>query len=421
VMSRERQHQATDRKRLLAGELIVIGGGQAAVSLIAKARALGDDRPITLVSEEPVVPYQRPPLSKKYLLGEMDLARLLIRSERWYVENNIALRLGIRVEAIDRQDSSVLLADGERLSYERLALTTGSTPRALPAAIGGGLGGVHTVRSLADVDAMAGDYRPGRSALVIGGGYIGLEAAAVAAKLGLGVTVLEMAERILQRVAAPETSDYFRALHESNGVRIRESTGLRRLIGTDGRVTAAELDNGETIDVDFAIVGIGIRPNDELAAAAGVVVDDGIVVDAACRTSDPAIVAAGDCAKFPLSGELARLESVQNAIDQGEAAAETLAGHEVTYSPNPWFWSDQFDVKLQIAGLNTGYDATVERVGKREGARSVWYYRGETLLAVDAMNDGAIYMIASRLLKAGRGATKDQIRDPNLNLKTLLS
>jgi 3-phenylpropionate/trans-cinnamate dioxygenase ferredoxin reductase component len=405
----------------LTNTLIVIGGGQAAVSLIAKLRALGDDRPITLICEEAVVPYQRPPLSKKYLLGEMDLARLLIRPERWYSDNDVTLRLGVRVDRIDRPDKSVSLSNGEQLDYARLAITTGSTPRALPASIGGDLKGVFTVRSLEDVDAMARDFSPGRSVLVVGGGYIGLEAASVAAKLGLKVTVLEMAERILQRVAAPETSDYFRTLHTTHGVRIRELTGLRRLIGVDGQVTGGELDNGEIVDIDFAIVGIGIRPADELARSAGLEVEDGILVDASSRTSDPAIVAAGDCARFPLGDGLGRLESVQNAVDQGEAAAETLAGHDVTYQPAPWFWSDQFDVKLQIAGLNIGYDRTVSRPGKRAGSLSVWYYEDDRLLAVDAMNDGASYMIASRLLKAGRSPGVDQIADPDLDLKTLLA
>ncbi len=405
----------------MTGTLIVVGGGQAAISLIARLRDLGDGRPVVLISEEPVPPYQRPPLSKKYLLGEMDLARLLLRPERWYDEHDVTLRLGCRVEAIDRSAKTVVLADGERISYDRLALTTGSVPRRLPAAIGGDLGGVFTVRSLGDVDAMARDFAPGRSLLVVGGGYIGLEAAAVAAKLGLKVTVLEMAERILQRVAAPATSDYFRALHEAHGVRIRESTALGELIGEAGRVTGARLASGEVIEADFVVVGIGIRPNDDLAKRAGLAVDDGILVDAACRTSDPEIVAAGDCTRFPLGDGLGRLESVQNAADQGEAAAESLAGRDVAYRPAPWFWSDQFDVKLQIAGLNSGYETTVVRPGKREHALSVWYFKGGRLLAVDAMNDGAAYMIATRLLAAGRSPAPERIADPALDLKTLLA
>ena len=405
----------------MAGTLIVIGGGQAAVSLIAKLRDLGDTRPITLVSEETVPPYQRPPLSKKYLLGEIDLARLLIRPERWYEDHDVTLRLGVRVERIDRAAGCVNLSNGESLTYESLALTTGSTPRRLPTAIGGDLAGVFTVRSLEDVDAMVRDFAPGRSVLVVGGGYIGLEAAAVAAKLGLRVTVLEMADRILQRVAAPATSDFFRALHQDNGVEIRESTALETLIGEQGRVIGARLAAGEVIEVDFVVVGIGILPNDGFAEASGLAVDDGILVDAACRTSDPAIVAAGDCARFPLNGGLGRLESVQNAVDQGEAAAESLTGAAIDYRPAPWFWSDQFDVKLQIAGLNTGFETTVTRPGKREGALSVWYYRGTELLAVDAMNDGATYMIASRLLKAGASPTPEQVADPSRDLKTLLA
>lgn len=405
---------------IVTGMLIVVGGGQAAVSLIGKLRALGDTRPIALISEEAQVPYQRPPLSKKYMLGEMDLARLLLRPARWYAENDIALRLGVRVEDIDRPNRLVRLSNGEVLGYDQLALTTGSTPRSLPTVIGGDLAGVYSVRSVRDVDAMAKEFVDGRSVLVIGGGYIGLEAAAVAAKLGLQVTVLEMADRILQRVAAPETSDYFRALHEAHGVKIRETTGLKRLVGEAGRVTVAELDTGETLAVDFVIVGIGIRPNDELAAAAGLEVDDGIIVDTACRTSDPDIVAAGDCARFPVASRIARLESVQNAVDQGEVAAQTLAGREVAYAPHPWFWSDQFDVKLQIAGLNTGYDSTVVRPGKRERGQSVWYYRGDTLLAVDAMNDAATYMIASRLMKACQSPAPAVVGDPDLDLKTLL-
>jgi 3-phenylpropionate/trans-cinnamate dioxygenase ferredoxin reductase subunit len=406
---------------IVTGMLIVVGGGQAAVSLIGKLRGLNDTRPITLISEEAQVPYQRPPLSKKYMLGEMDLARLLLRPERWYAENDITLRLGVRVEDIDRANGLVRLSNGEVLGYDQLALTTGSTPRSLPTVIGGDLAGVYSVRSVRDVDAMAKEFVDGRSVLVIGGGYIGLEAAAVAAKLGLQVTVLEMADRILQRVAAPETSDYFRDLHEAHGVKIREATGLKRLIGEAGRVTVAELDTGETLAVDFAIVGIGIRPNDQLAAVAGLEVDDGIIVDTACRTSDPDIVAAGDSARFPVGSEIARLESVQNAVDQGEAAAQTLAGREVAYVPHPWFWSDQFDVKLQIAGLNTGYDSTLVRPGKRERGQSVWYYRGDELLAVDAMNDAATYMIASRLIKAGQSPAAAVVGNPDLDLKTLLS
>lgn len=345
----------------MAGTVVVVGGGQAAAALISHLRAIGDGRPVVLVSDEPVPPYQRPPLSKAYLLGKIDQARLLFRPERWYAENGVTLRLGRRAVAIDRAARTVRLDDGSSLDYEALALVTGSTPRRLPEAMGGHLAGVHVVRGLADVDAMAGEFQPGRRLLVVGGGYIGLEAAAVAAARGLRVTILEAAGRILQRVAAPETADYFRALHESHGVTVREGTPLGRLAGRDGRVTGASFGDGEHLEVDFVIAGIGIRPNDALARDAGLAVEDGIVVDRACRTSDPAIVAAGDCARVPWEGGTIRLESVQNAVDQAEAAAETLAGRDAAYHPFPWFWSDQFDVKLQIAGLAMGHDHVVDR------------------------------------------------------------
>ena len=248
----------------------------------------------------------------------------------------------------------------ERISYDQLALTTGSVPNCLPASIGGALEGVHVVRTLEDVDGMAPEFTEGRRVLIIGGGYIGLEAAAVAAKKGLKVTLVEMADRILQRVAAPETSDYFRALHTSHGVDIREGVGLERLTG-DNRITGATLTDGSTLDLDFAIVGVGITPETTLAETAGLKIENGIKTDTHGRTSDSAIWAAGDCASFVFQGARIRLESVPNAIDQAEIVARNMMGEDVEYIAKPWFWSDQYDVKLQIAGLNTGYDNVVTR------------------------------------------------------------
>ena len=397
--------------------IVIIGGGQAAQALIGKLRKLGYADPITLIADEPIVPYQRPPLSKAYLTGEMTLDRLLLRPEGWYGEQAVTLRLGTRADAIDRAGKRVRLSTGESLPYLQLALTTGSLPRLLPSAIGGGLGGVYTMRTLADADLMARELQPGKRVLVIGGGYIGLEGAAVCAKKGLQVTVIELADRILQRVAAPETSDYFRALHRSHGVEIRERTGLTRLVGEGGRVVSADLSDGTKLDIDFAIAGIGILPDDALARAAGLTIDNGIAVDAFCRTSDSDIYAAGDCASFPYEGERIRLESVGNAIDQGEAAAANMLGQATEYRAKPWFWSDQYDVKLQIAGLNRGYDSTVVRPGKREGCQSVWYYRGERLLAVDAMNDAASFALSRRIIEAGKTLPKLAAADPAANLK----
>jgi 3-phenylpropionate/trans-cinnamate dioxygenase ferredoxin reductase component len=253
--------------------------------------------------------------------------------------------------------------------------------------------------------------------LIIGGGYIGLEAAAVAAKRGLKVTLVEMAERILQRVACKETSDYFRDLHQSHGVTLLEGVGLSRLTGTD-HVTGAILSNGATLDIDFALVGVGIQPNTELAQAAGLTLNNGIETNALGQTSEAKIWAAGDCASFPYQGTRIRLESVPNAIDQAEVVAENMLGAEKEYQATPWFWSDQYDVKLQIAGLNQGFDTVVARPG--DAGRSHWYYKAGQLLAVDAMNDPRAYMVAKRLIEAGKTVDPALAADPGSDLKALL-
>jgi 3-phenylpropionate/trans-cinnamate dioxygenase ferredoxin reductase subunit len=396
--------------------VVVVGAGQAGASLVAKLRSEGYDGPVTLIGEEPVPPYQRPPLSKKYLLGDMALERLYLRPESYYAEAGIDLRTGLRVTGIDRAAQEVVMGE-ERLGYAHLVLATGSLPRRLPDAIGGDLGGVHVVRTLADVDAMAPGVRPGARVLIVGGGYIGLEAAAVAASRGMQVVLVEMAERILQRVAARETSDYFRALHARHGVDIREGVGLERLLG-DGHVSGARLGDGTELDVDMVIVGVGIVPDTRLAEAAGLETDNGIAVDAQGRTSDPAIWAVGDCASFPHQGGRLRLESVPNAIDMGECVAGNIMGRAQDYVPQPWFWSDQYDVKLQIAGLSTGYDRIVTRDGG--AAMSFWYYRGDQLLAVDAMNDPRAYMVGKRLIDAGKSADPVLVADAGADLKPLL-
>lgn len=397
--------------------IVVVGAGQAGAALVAKLRALGHEGPVTLIGEEPVPPYQRPPLSKQYLMGEMELPRLFLRPESFYAEHDIDLRTNTKVSAIDRAARTVR-AGGEEISYDALALTTGSVPRHLPAALGGNLDDVHLVRTLADVDAMAPSFRQGARVLVIGGGYIGLEAAAVAAKLGLEVTLVEMAERILQRVACKETSDFFRDLHTAHGVDIREGVGLICLNG-DGAVSGATLSDGTELDADFVVVGIGIAPAIGLAKDAGLETENGIRTDAQGRTSDPSIWAAGDCASLPYKGRRIRLESVQNAIDQAECVAANILGANVDYVPVPWFWSDQYDIKLQIAGLNHGYDRVVTR-GGHDGTVSFWYYAGDTLLAVDAMNDARAYMVGKRLIEMGKSPASDVIADPATELKPLL-
>lgn len=396
--------------------VIVVGAGQAGSSCVAKLRNGGFDGQITLIGEEPVPPYQRPPLSKAYLMGDMTQERLLLRPAAFYDENDIQLRMKTRVDAIDAAKQTISVG-AETLHYDDLVLTTGSTPNRLPDRIGGALDGVFVVRDLADVDAMAPRFVDGAKVLIVGGGYIGLEAASVAAKLGLEVTLVEMADRILQRVAAPETSDFFRDLHIKHGVDLREGVGLEHLVG-DTAVNGAQLTDGTKLDVDFVIVGVGIAPSTGLALAAGLALENGIKVDAHGRSSDPHIWAAGDCASFPYRDTRIRLESVPNAIDQAELVADNIMGASKGYVAKPWFWSDQYDVKLQIAGLNTGYDRVVTR--RKGDAVSFWYYAGTTLLAVDAANDPRGYMVGKRLIEAGKSPDPEAIVDPDTDLKALL-
>ncbi|MET4101360.1 3-phenylpropionate/trans-cinnamate dioxygenase ferredoxin reductase subunit [Roseovarius sp. MBR-78] len=396
--------------------VVVIGAGQAGASLVARLRGQGFDGAITLLGEEPVPPYQRPPLSKAYLLGDMALERLFLRPAQWYDEAGIDLRRGTRVTAIDRAAREVVMGEA-RLAYDTLVLATGARPHRLPPAMGGDLGGVHVVRSLADVDALAPGVVAGARLLIVGGGYIGLEAAAVAASRGMKVTLIEMAPRILGRVAAPETADYFRALHARHGVDIREGVGLERLLG-EGHVQGARLSDGSEIAADMVIAGIGVTPDTTLAEAAGLAIDNGIAVDAQGRSSDPLIWAAGDCASFPYGGGRLRLESVPNAIDMADCVADNILGAGRDYVPKPWFWSDQYDVKLQIAGLGAGHDRIVTR-GAGD-AVSFWYYAGECLLAVDAMNDPRAYMVGKRLIEAGQSADPARVADPATDLKALL-
>ena len=400
-------------------KVIIVGGGQAAASLAHKMRSLGFDGALTMMCEEKTPPYQRPPLSKKYLLGEMALERLYLRPEHYYVEQNITLHLGERVNAINRQNNEIITEKGQ-YAYDRLVLATGSTPRLLPAHLGGTLENVFSVRDLKDADSLAPHMKEGKRLLIIGGGYIGLEAAAVAAARGMDVTLIEMSERILQRVAAPQTSDYFRSLHQSHGVSIKEQTGLTRLLGQNGQVVGAELSDGSTLEIDLAILGIGITPATNLAQDCGLAIENGIRVDALGRSSDPNIWAAGDCCSFPYKDGYLRLESVPNAIDQAEVIAQNIMGAEIAYIPKPWFWSDQYDVKLQIAGLNTGYDKIIERKNPTLLSQSFWYYAQNTLIAVDAMNDPRAYMVAKKLIESGLTPDPALVEDASSNLKDLL-
>ncbi len=402
----------------MAGRIVIVGAGQAGASAAARLRALGHDGPLTLIGDEPVPPYQRPPLSKAFLLGEVGEERLFLRPAEFFAGQGIELLTGTPVLAIDRAAQVVRTGGGE-VPYDALILATGSVPRRLPAAIGGELPGVFTLRTIADVATMRPGFAPGARLVVVGGGYIGLEAAAVARKSGLDVTLIELAPRILQRVAAAETSDWFRALHAGHGVTLLEGTGLARLIGSD-RVTGAELADGRAIPADLVVVGVGILPATALAEQAGLALDNGIATDAFGRSSDPAIWAAGDCASFLApGGQRLRLESVPNAIDMAEAVAANVLGQPAAYVPKPWFWSDQYDVKLQIAGLNTGHDRVVVRPGTGQ-ARSHWYYAGPRLISVDAMSDPRAFMAGKRMIEGGISPSPEALADPGVDLKSLM-
>lgn len=398
---------------------VIIGGGQAAISLMAELRLLAPDRHITLISDEPFLPYQRPPLSKGYLGGELTTDRLALRPAEWFASEGIEILLGVRVESIDRKAARLALSNGDRIAYDDLVLCTGARARSLPEVLSRGLKGIYTLRGIADADALKSEMQPDRHVLIIGGGYIGLEFASIAVKSGLKVTLVEAAERILGRVAAAETADYFRGLHRMKGVDLREATHVTELSGNP-HVRRAHLSDGDVLDVDFIVAGIGAVAGDDLARDAGLTIDNGIAVDDHCRSSDPRILAAGDCTSFVRGETRLRLESVQNAIEQGEAAAATLAGSTAGRKFSPWFWSDQYDTKLQIAGVSQGYDSVIKRPAKREGAQSIWYLKAEKLIAVDAINDPASYMTGRRLIDAGVSPSSGEIADPTFALIKLM-
>ncbi|MDX3973517.1 NAD(P)/FAD-dependent oxidoreductase [Shinella sp.] len=400
--------------------VVVIGTGQAAVALAARLRAENFDGRITLVGEERFAPYERPHLSKGVLIGEVPIDRILLRDLDWYGQHDITLLTGTAAVSVDPAAQTVSLQDGQRVPYDHLVFCTGATPRRLPREVGGELGGVHTLRGIADTQRLGSAFVPGRHLLVLGGGYIGLEAAASAVGRGLSVTVVEMAPRILQRVACEETSSFFKTLHQSHGVRILEGTGINRLIG-DTVVEGVELADGDTLAVDLALIGIGVAPETSLARTAGVTISDGIDTDAQGRTNIENIWAAGDCANHVYQDQRLRVESVGNAIDRAETVARNIMGHGHEEIGLPWFWSDQFDCKLQIAGLNQGYDAVhVKQFSGSPQSRVHWYFRDGRLVACDAMNATRDYMVAKRLIEAGTSVEPLVLCQTDADLRSLL-
>ena len=397
---------------------IVIGAGQAGAEVVSKLRDEGHEDRIVLIGQEDYLPYQRPPLSKKYMAGEMALERLFLRPKEFYQDKSIELHIGKSALKIDPNQQRVEFSDGS-LKYDHLVLSTGSKPRELTPYNSRKIKNLFTMRDLNDANSIEAFMKSGMRLLIVGGGYIGLEAAATARKFGVDVTLVEIEERILKRVAAKETSDYIRSLHIANGVKIKEAIGLDKLEIVGEKVLNASLTDGSNINVDFVIVGIGITPNTDLAEGANLKINNGILINEKCQTSVSNIYAAGDCTSFKYKNTLVRLESVGNAIDQATTVAQNIMKQNTSYTPKPWFWSDQYDLKLQIAGLNTGYDEVVVRKGESRQV-SHWYYKGESLLAVDALNDPRCYMIGKRLIEANKSPSKNQLRDENFNLKVLL-
>jgi 3-phenylpropionate/trans-cinnamate dioxygenase ferredoxin reductase component len=378
--------------------LIIVGAGQTAAQAIASLRADGFDRPIMLFGDEPFLPYQRPPLSKAFLAGEASPERLEVRPAAFYSERDVDLKLGCRVTRLLPRDHAIEDASGRLWAYSKLLIATGTRPRPLPLP-GDDLAGIHHIRAIRDVERFREEFSHSARLVIVGGGYIGLEVAAKARKLGLDVTILETQPRILARVVAEETSAFLAGLHADHGVHIRTGVEIRAFVGA-GRVEGVRLASGETIPADIVLVAIGALPNHELATAAGLATQNGIVVDAGARTDAPDIYAAGDVACFPsrLYGRHLRLESVQNAIDHAKAAAATILGAESGYDPVPWFWSDQYEIKLQIAGLSHDADRIViegEPISRRFSVR---YFRGDRLIAVDSLNDARSHMLARRQL-----------------------
>jgi 3-phenylpropionate/trans-cinnamate dioxygenase ferredoxin reductase subunit len=399
--------------------IVIVGTGQASLQTAESLRSDGYTGPLLMIGDEPRPPYHRPPLSKAYLLGEFAEAQLTMRSMEVLAKKGIGLLTGVTVTAIDRAAKQVSLSDGRRLAYSGLCLATGSRPRPLPVP-GAELANVFPLRTLADTQAIAALLPQVQRVVVIGGGFIGLEFAAVARKLGKEVVVLEGADRLMPRAVTPMMSEFFRNLHISHGVRIELGAAVSALAGKDGKVNAVCTADGREFPADLVLVGIGILPNAELAQAAGLECDRGIVVDACSRTSDPSIVAAGDCTARRLAdGSLLRLESVQNAVEQGKSAAAALLGKERLFIAAPWFWSDQYDVKLQMVGLSAGHDRTVLRGAPAAQKFSAFYYLGNKLIAVDSINRPEDHLPARRFLGMGISLTAEQVENPDFALSAL--
>ncbi len=403
-------------------DVVIVGAGHGGAQVAAMLRQLKFDGSILLIGEEPDLPYERPPLSKEYFSGEKDFERILLRPEPFWAERNITLRLGERVSAVDPGAHQITTQTGDVVAYGKLVWATGGSPRALPVP-GATLDGVFGVRTRADADGIKLAARDGDRVVVIGGGYIGLEAAAVLAKAGKHVTVLEALKRVLARVAGEDISRFFEAEHRAHGVDIKLNARVEAIEGED-HATGVRLSDGQVIPADFVIVGIGIAPSVEPLIAAGAKGGNGVLVNEHCATSLPDIYALGDCAAHEnayAEGAVIRLESVQNANDQGRTVARHICGAPAKYDAVPWFWSNQYEIRLQTIGLSTGHDATIVRGNPDEKAFSVIYLRTGRVIALDCVNAPADYAQGRLLIVRQVLADETDLANPEIELKSLMA
>ena len=402
--------------------VVIVGAGQAGFQTAASLRELGYGGRVVLVGDEACLPYQRPPLSKAHLKAEAEDQQLHFRPDTFFAERSIELRAPERVASIDRTGRRVVLGSGDAIAYDHLVLATGARPRR-PAWPGMALEGVHLLRTVEDARRLRACLQPGARVVIVGAGFIGLEVAATARAAGLAVTVIEFAERPLKRALSATTGAWLQQAHTQRGVAFLMRASVAAIEGEDGRVRGVTTTDGHHVDADVVLVGIGVEPNAELAAAAGLAVDDGIVVDAHLLTADPAISAIGDCARYPSLHHPAavRLESVQNAADQARTLAARLTGKPAPYDKLPWFWSDQGDLRVQMAGLALEGDDVVLRGSPEAGRFSVLRYRGEHLVAVETVNNPAEHMALRKIMAAGLSPTREQARDTAFKLASLVS
>lgn len=396
---------------------VIIGAGQAGIQAVESLRKEGFSGPITMVGDEAYPPYQRPPLSKAYLLGAFERARLFLKADNYYAEAGCELILNTSAKAIHRADRIVELSDGRKLPYDKLLLATGARVRKLRCP-GADLPGVHYLKTIADVDGLQAVFQAGKRIAIVGGGYIGLEVAAVGAKRGLDVTVFEAMDRLMARAVSPVLSDFYTKEHEKAGVKLMLKTGVEAFEG-NGKVERV-IAGGKSYDADIVLVGIGVVPCDELAVAAGLASTDGIVVDQNARTGDPHIWSAGDCTRHVgREGHEIRLECVQNAIDQAKHAALSMVDKHKTYSEVPWFWSDQYDLKLQIAGLARPTDTLVLRGHPEQRKFAVFHLRDGAVAAVEAVNAAPEYMIGKKLVAEGKKVAAETLADTSIPMKQM--